>query len=239
MNVACHIIVIFVCVSVSFCAVFLRGGERKRKGEWDWTDRTFQMEQTDNQVKMDKAMKDMMDYWNHLKQLHQSPYRVDGPFKMLGFTWSDCSAAGSSLHVSKLSVGPNPIRIPGNVSLTVQASLSKAIAAPLEVDVEVYKQVLIWVKVPCIDNVGSCTYSDVCALDPYNQKPCPPVFSQQKLPCKCPAKQGNFDVSDLTLFVNPPGVPSWLEDGNYRVTANLKHQGNPVGCLHMEFSITK
>ena len=41
-----------------------------------------------------------------------------------------------------------------------------------------------WLKVPCIDNVGSCTYTDLCPL--LSGITCPPSFDQQKVPCKCP-----------------------------------------------------
>ena len=57
-----------------------------------------------------------------------------------------------------------------------------------QLSLEVYKKVLFWVKVPCISGMGSCTYADACALNPYKTKPCPPPFTSRKIPCKCPLK---------------------------------------------------
>ena len=39
---------------------------------------------------------------------------------------------------------------------------------------------------PCVDDVGSCTYDDGCAL--LSQIKCPPEFKKYGIPCQCPIK---------------------------------------------------
>lgn len=69
-----------------------------------------------------------------------------------------------------------------------------------QVNVTVEKEVAgFWVKVPCVEKVGSCHYPDACALldelIPPGQE-CPPPLSVYELPCHCPFKA----VSLPTLF---------------------------------------
>lgn len=63
---------------------------------------------------------------------------------------------------------------------------------PPQVNVTVEKEVAgFWVKVPCMEKVGSCHYPDACALldelIPPGQE-CPPPLSVYELPCHCPFK---------------------------------------------------
>lgn len=48
----------------------------------------------------------------------------------------------------------------------------------------------LWVDVPCVDNVGSCNYDDLCASIPFPPgEPCPEPFLTLGLPCNCPVAQ--------------------------------------------------
>lgn len=44
----------------------------------------------------------------------------------------------------------------------------------------------MWIKVPCIQNVGSCYYSDLCKYAPTENDICPYVLSENDIPCRCP-----------------------------------------------------
>jgi ganglioside GM2 activator len=58
--------------------------------------------------------------------------------------------------------------------------------------VRVQKKIgFIWIDIPCIDNIGSCDYEDLCALIPFKPvgEPCPEPFLSLKLPCACPFSQ--------------------------------------------------
>ena len=54
----------------------------------------------------------------------------------------------------------------------------------LQLSLSVKKKVLFWITVPCIDNVGSCTYDNVCDL--LVTFACPPPFKKYGIPCSCP-----------------------------------------------------
>ena len=51
----------------------------------------------------------------------------------------------------------------------------------------------IWIRIPCINNVGSCTYPDLC--DNLSTVTCPLSFVQQKVPCQCPFRKVGQAVS--------------------------------------------
>lgn len=51
-------------------------------------------------------------------------------------------------------------------------------------------QVFVWVEIPCVDNLGSCTYVDGCSMIPFKAgQPCPAPLSTYNLPCTCPFQQ--------------------------------------------------
>lgn len=66
-------------------------------------------------------------------------------------------------------------------------------SSALQLNVTVEKEVAgFWVRVPCVEQLGSCHYQDACALldelTPPGQD-CPPPLSVYQLPCRCPFKK--------------------------------------------------
>ncbi|XP_075248155.1 ganglioside GM2 activator-like [Convolutriloba macropyga] len=111
---------------------------------------------------------------------------------------SDCDADLSTaiIHFDDLKFSPLTIQVPGNITVSAKVTLDKDLSAPITAVVSIKKRVLNWwVTVPCTsDNVGSCTYDDVCQYLPNEGKsdsePCPKEFSDANLPCKCPVSKG-------------------------------------------------
>lgn len=67
----------------------------------------------------------------------------------------------------------------------------------------------VYISVPCLavggHNIGSCTYSDPCALLGTDNS-CPPVFQQNGIPCICPVRCPPFRAFLITraLLTFPP-----------------------------------
>ena len=61
----------------------------------------------------------------------------------------------------------------------------------LQAAVQVQRKVgFLWIDVPCINNIGSCHYDDLCAVIPFPpSQPCPEPFLTLGLPCNCPVTQ--------------------------------------------------
>ncbi len=58
--------------------------------------------------------------------------KESGPM-VQGFTFENCGKSSDPIKVTKLQLGPDPVKIPGNISLAVNASTSKVLAAPIKV----------------------------------------------------------------------------------------------------------
>lgn len=61
-----------------------------------------------------------------------------------------------------------------------------------QVELTVEKEVTgFWAKIPCVEQIGSCTYEDFCQIiDTFTPpgEPCPEPLRTYGLPCHCPFK---------------------------------------------------
>lgn len=71
-----------------------------------------------------------------------------------------------------------------------------------------------WVKIPCVEQLGSCTYENVCDLiDQYIPpgETCPEPLHTYGLPCHCPFKEvSTWAVEALLLLLCDRGKWVWL-----------------------------
>jgi hypothetical protein len=112
--------------------------------------------------------------------------------ELVGFSWSNCGPATDPVQVKSIDEKPDPIRVPGNITVGASFALTKAGPTDIAVSVTMEKKVAgFYIKVPCIDNVGSCTYGDLCKdwADV-----CPKYFSKYGIPCACPIPANWFAV---------------------------------------------
>ncbi len=89
-----------------------------------------------------------------------------------------------------------------------------------------------FVKVPCIDNVGSCTYKGVCADW---AKACP-TLPPLGVPCTCPFPAKGYSVNGVTVEVKQsiPGIAA----GDFRVTGKLVSASGEVVCLEVTVTLS-
>ncbi|XP_070554174.1 ganglioside GM2 activator-like [Ptychodera flava] len=149
---------------------------------------------------------------------------------MLKMTWKNCGP--SDPIYANLVITPETIPIPGKVNISFNATLNVTCDAPLKLEMKVKKKIAAtyW-TVPCIDNVGSCTYSDLCSMIPYPpSQPCPPPFSTYKIPCHCPFQKGAYHLP-LTE-IDLPAIPH--ADGKFKATAYLSMNGEQLACYEAD-----
>ncbi|MEE6478377.1 hypothetical protein FKM82_011837 [Ascaphus truei] len=158
-----------------------------------------------------------------------------------GFSWSNCDGETLPGKIKSLSVSPDPISIPGDVEISTVLSTGVLLAPPLKINITAEKMLLgEWIRVPCVDNIGSCTYDNVCDLldlviEP--GKPCPEPLRTYGLPCHCPFKAGSYSLPDTSINVPDLSLPSWLANGNYRLTGTLSNADQEIGCAKFTFSL--
>uniref|UniRef100_A0A8C7YHW2 Ganglioside GM2 activator n=1 Tax=Oryzias sinensis TaxID=183150 RepID=A0A8C7YHW2_9TELE len=199
--------------------------------------------------------------------------RVDGDslrikrFKNLqvsNFDWKNCWKPDAPALLKSLTVSPDPIAIPGQLTAAASGSTSVELEAPLSLNVTLKKEVAgIWVKVPCLDDLGSCHYPDACdlldQLIPPGQD-CPEPLHTYGLPCHCPFKavspaaarappaplpapdpllppQGLYSLPQSDFYLPNVDLPYWLTNGKYTVQGVLGVPGQELGCLEVALSV--
>ena len=91
-----------------------------------------------------------------------------------------------------------------------------------------------WYKVPCVDNIGSCTYSNIC--EGWAQI-CPAMFAPFGIPCSCPIAANTYTIPDITVEATQ-ALPSQAV-GTFRVYINLLSGSvGELGCFDFQIDIS-
>ncbi|NWX20270.1 SAP3 protein, partial [Aegotheles bennettii] len=158
-----------------------------------------------------------------------------------GFAWENCGDGRDPAVLQSLSVAPDPISIPGSLRVSVAASSSKTLASPLKTVLLVEKALgELWIQLPCIDGLGSCTYDDMCIMLDNLIPPgttCPEPLLTYGIPCHCPFKAGSYSLPDCDFDLPDVELPAWMTNGNYRVRAVLSSGGQQLACVKLAFSL--
>ncbi|XP_053423408.1 ganglioside GM2 activator [Nycticebus coucang] len=169
-----------------------------------------------------------------------APARIH--LKQLGsFSWDNCDEGKDPAVIKSLTLEPDPIIIPGNVTVSAEGKTSVLLSSPQKVELTVEKEVAgFWVKIPCVEEIGSCVYDDVC--DMLNNLippgvPCPEPLHTYGLPCHCPFKEGTYSLPKSDFTVPDLELPSWLTSGNYRIESILSSGGKRLGCIKISASL--
>eukprot|EP00794_Sanderia_malayensis_P009749 gene9749-10746_t len=108
-------------------------------------------------------------------------------------SWTNCN---NNLPVTiSLRSLPEPVSLKSGARIPVVADATVRSPAPCNVKlhVKLYKKIWFWIKMPCIKNVGSCSY-DIDFGD---------------VGISCPAQPGSINVAQ-TITVPSISVPSFL-----------------------------
>src|ERR1700678_2150326 len=86
-----------------------------------------------------------------------------------------------------------------------------------------------YIRLPCLDSVGSCIYYDMCTSW---SKLCAKIQPTTDVPCFCPIPAGDYSVTNAVIAIE--SALAGLIAGNYRITANLASASlGPVGCVQI------
>ncbi|XP_067103842.1 ganglioside GM2 activator [Osmerus mordax] len=161
--------------------------------------------------------------------------------KILDFDWKNCGKPDDPAVLKSLTLSPDPIVIPGDLMASASGSTEVELSSPLVLNVTLEKEVAgFWVKVPCLEQIGSCHYPDVCDLLNMAVPPgqdCPEPLYTYGLPCHCPFKAGAYSLPESNFYLPDMDLPYWLTNGNYRVQGVLESLGKELGCLKIALSL--
>merc|ERR1712012_184755 len=144
----------------------------------------------------------------------------------------------SVVKVNSATIAPHPIPLDKGFHINYDADLLEEIDGTIDVDVTFKKKVgFLWVTVPCISDVGSCTYEDICTLmeDEIDSGICSKLEALG-LPCACPMDPKKYDMSvDV-----PPidlGAIGIAVGGDYEMKVVIKKGRNKIGCVEAKISL--
>lgn len=146
--------------------------------------------------------------------------------KLGKYIFKNCGTGKEIFNIKNLVFGPDPISFPGDLTVSFDGTINSDVDAPLKATVLLEKKFgSSYIKIPCIGNIGSCTYDDLCQL--LAGATCPPPFVTNKVPCKCPFRKGSYSLPSATFEVDAAVFPS----GDYHASANVTLNGNLVTCI--------
>uniref|UniRef100_A0A8C9AJS9 MD-2-related lipid-recognition domain-containing protein n=1 Tax=Prolemur simus TaxID=1328070 RepID=A0A8C9AJS9_PROSS len=161
--------------------------------------------------------------------------------QLSSFSWDNCDEGKDPAVIKSLTLEPDPIVVPGNVTISANGKTSVTLTSPLKVELTVEKEVAgFWVKIPCVEQIGSCTYEDFCdVLDTIIPpgEPCPEPLHTYGLPCHCPFKDGTYSLPKSDFTVPDLELPSWLSTGNYRIESILSSGGSRLARVKIAASL--
>ncbi|XP_046573245.1 ganglioside GM2 activator-like isoform X1 [Haliotis rubra] len=161
--------------------------------------------------------------------------------------WRDCGIGDSWMSVKKFDISPNPVVLPGDITVTLEGEITHDLANQVTMDVLMEKKLLgTFIKVPCTTtggSVGTCHYTDPChCLNFFKHSgTCPPFLTANGLPCTCPFNPDKLSLPASKFTVT--GINrAWklvLEDSEYhvKITVNEKPSGQLRGCLEVYLNI--
>ncbi|XP_038649407.1 ganglioside GM2 activator-like [Scyliorhinus canicula] len=133
------------------------------------------------------------------------------------FSWDDCSAAHEPVTFKEISIGQDPVKLPGTLQYQVSMHLSSPLSS-MTAEVTLYKKFLFWWRIPCFDS-SICQF-DVCELST----------------SMCPFNSGLISSSGEMKLLRP-SMSRILLNGYYSATIILKSFETKVGCANIYFNI--
>ncbi|KAL6050554.1 Ganglioside GM2 activator [Balamuthia mandrillaris] len=165
-------------------------------------------------------------------------------FRAPPFQWKNCDRGGSGL--SSLKVSPHPVRPGSDVRIEFAGRLSEDIDwhSGHSLHLLFQKKLFgVFVNVPCVDGIGSCTIPNVCSLFGSTPHGCYETSSSNlrfDVPCGCPFPARSYAVFSPGISFSLPsfGDFKWLAEGEFRMQATIKDKhGKEIACLDTDFSI--
>ncbi|XP_060066650.1 ganglioside GM2 activator-like [Ylistrum balloti] len=154
------------------------------------------------------------------------------PTNLKDFVFKNCG--GNTGSTFNLNITPDPIQFPGTLNIDADIDLKQAIDSPLAVSLKMKRNFNgNWIEVPCIANIGSCTYTSLCeALAPVS---CPPQLTKAGIGCHCPFKAKTYTVKGMSIDVDASAFIS----GEFQVQANVTFGTDSKynQCIDAQFTV--
>lgn len=185
----------------------------------------FEMKELDKIGNLIRTKEDLIDFITERNKARSQPV------KLKTFSFSDCGGPNALINLNQIEVTPDPLDFPGPLNVVANFKINSDVGSPMVGDVLIEKKVFgKFVKVPCIDNFGSCHYPDFCEL--LEQVQCPDPIKRIGIDCTCPLKANSYMLPKTEFDI----VASVIPTGDYHVRANVTYTGKEAACLDLMLS---
>ncbi|RUS78016.1 hypothetical protein EGW08_014233 [Elysia chlorotica] len=151
------------------------------------------------------------------------------------FKWDSCGPADQLVEVRNLTLGPSPFTFPGTLKFGFDIVFHDTISADDKVAADLKLQINargVWIDIPCIGNVGSCQYDDLCSI--LNRIQCPADLQEQGIPCSCPFNKGEYKLQKYSVTIDA----SVFLAGDYKAKAVLSESSKgQIACYEISFTV--
>jgi len=159
--------------------------------------------------------------------------------------FTDCGS--KNVKISRLSHDPMPIIQPGTGKISFAIAATEHIKGIIKADLKIVRTVSgIKLPINCYkvegENIGSCVYTDLCALMKrlikYEEGQCPENLKPYGIDCNCPVSITKTDL-DIEMDITIPTAPeyaSWLSVGDFDVKF-IGSVGNIHACYDIKFAV--
>uniref|UniRef100_A0A7N5JU38 Ganglioside GM2 activator n=2 Tax=Ailuropoda melanoleuca TaxID=9646 RepID=A0A7N5JU38_AILME len=163
------------------------------------------------------------------------------PSQLASFSWENCDVGKDPVVLRSLTLEPDPVVLSGNITVSSEIQFGVPLSSPQKLELLIEKEVGgFWVKVPCVKQLGSCSYDDFCqtldALIPPGQS-CPEPLHTYGLPCHCRVQAGIYSLPETEFTLPKMELPSWLSSGSYRIKSILSSDGERLSCVKIFVSL--
>ncbi|KAL4233006.1 hypothetical protein ACF0H5_007692 [Mactra antiquata] len=160
-------------------------------------------------------------------------------------TLTDCGSTANRLLNIQGNTVDYPIEIPGHVKARGTVDILHDVQPDrYTLNVTVEKWIVFnYFTLPCVSNVGSCSY-DVCDLlgKFEGRGGCPWQLVESNFPCMCPFSNATHTLQPLPFYIpEVQGIWSWIAFGDFRVTGTLYDNvlSEIVNCYQLEFTVQR
>lgn len=171
--------------------------------------------------------------------------------------WSDCTNnRNSPFSIHNINVQPQPIIMPGDVHLSIDARLSRSVGNST-FDVRIWMKTIFGeFRIPCVfSHFGSCVFPELCNLvnemvsenwlgvsRSLGQELVQMLATQGVDPRVCPVQPMRLRLQNYRLRL--PSVPTvilWFATGEYRAEIRIieKRSGQEMVCVNAHVGVAK
>ncbi|GFN81557.1 ganglioside gm2 activator [Plakobranchus ocellatus] len=151
------------------------------------------------------------------------------------FHWESCGPSNQSINIRNLTITPSPLSFPGPLNFGFDIIFQDTISASDKVSANLKLQVNTqgtWYDIPCIGQIGSCTYDDLCSL--LQKIQCPADLKKQGISCSCPFYKGEYKLQKYSVQIDA----SVFLAGDYRAKAVLTDSAKgQIACYQITFTV--